>query len=131
MTILNADRWLYIQLTTDSQLATELGGRVYMDIAPPDTQYPLAIIAFITARQVSGVSAERVVDSELWQVAIWTDSPKYTAIESIADRVRTVLHKSSGTGVVGAVYEGERRMVEREGDRLYKALILEFRVFAQ
>ena len=131
MTILNADRWLYTQLTTDSQLATTLGGRIYIDIAPQDTQYPLAIMTFVTARQVSNMSADRVMDDELWQIAIWTDKPSYTELESIADRIRSVIHKASGTGVVGAVYEGERRLMEQDGDTVYKALILEFRLFTQ
>lgn len=131
MTILNADRWLYTQFTTDSQLATALGGRVYVDVAPQDTQYPLAIMTFVTARQVGNMSADRVMDDELWQIAIWTDKTSYTELESIADRVRSVIHKASGSGIIGAVYEGERRLVEQDGDIVYKALILEFRLFTQ
>jgi hypothetical protein len=131
MTILNADRWLHTQLTTDSQLATALSGRIYIDIAPQDTQYPLAIMTFVTARQVGNMSADRVMDDELWQIAIWTDKPSYIELESIADRIRSVIHKASGTGVVGAIYEGERRLMEQDGDTVYKALILEFRLFTQ
>jgi hypothetical protein len=129
MTILNADRWLYTQLTTDSQLATALGGRVYVDVAPLDTQYPMAVITLVGAVQVGNLSADRVMDSELWQVAVWTDQSNYTSIESVADRIRAVLHKASGTGVIGAIYEGSNRTNEQEGERFYKALILEFRLF--
>jgi hypothetical protein len=131
MTILNADRWLYTQLTTDSQLVTALGKRVYVDAAPQNTQYPAAIVSFVTSRQVSNVSADRVMDTELWQIAVWTDQPNYTSIEAIADRIRTVLHKASGSGVIGAAYETERRLVEQEGDTFYKAILLEFRLFTQ
>jgi hypothetical protein len=131
MTILNADRWIYTQLTTDSQLAAALGGRVYIDVAPQNTQYPVAIMTFVTARQVVNMSADRVMDDELWQIAIWTDRPSYTELESIADRIRSVIHKASGSGVVGAVYEGERRLMEQDGDTVYRALILEFRLFTQ
>ncbi|MEJ5222849.1 MAG: DUF3168 domain-containing protein [Anaerolineales bacterium] len=128
MTILNADRWLHTQLTTDSQLATALGGRIYIDIAPQDTQYPMAVMTFIASQQVGNWSADRVMDNELWQIAVWTNQNNYTSIESIADRIRQVLHKSSGTGIIGCAFERQFRMSDPEG---YKAVILEFRLFTQ
>lgn len=128
MTILNADRWLYTQLTTDAQLATVLGGRVFVDEAPLNTQYPLAIMTRVIARQVGNWSADRVMDDELWQIAVWTNQNNYTSIESIADRIYTVLHKASGTGVIGCVFESWNPMNDPEG---YKAVILEFRLYTQ
>lgn len=128
MTILNADRWLYTQLTTDAQLATVLGGRVFVDEAPLNTQYPLAIMTFVAAQQVGNWSADRIMDSELWQIAVWTNQNNYSSIESIADRIRAVLHKASGTGVIGCAFERQLRMSDPEG---YKAVILEFRLYTQ
>lgn len=128
MTILNADRWLYTQLTTDPQLVTTLGSRVYVDNAPYGTQYPFAVITLVSARQVSNAFADRVMDNELWQIALWTNAQSYAVVESIADRVRDVIHKANGTGVIGAVYEGELRLSDPQG---YKALVLEFRLYTQ
>jgi len=131
MTILNADRWLYEQLTTDGQLSAALGGRVYMDIAPQGAQYPLAILTLVMAQQISNLFTDRVMDAETWQVAIWTDAPSYTDIEPIADRIREILHKASGAGVLATVYQEHQRMMERNGDKEYKAIILEFKIFTQ
>jgi hypothetical protein len=131
MTILNADRWLYEQLTTDSQLSAALGGRVYVDVAPQGAQYPLTILTLVSAHQVGNLFSDRVMDVEIWQVAIWTDAPSYIVIEPIADRVRAILHKSRGTGVLVAVYQGQQRMMEQDGDKEYKAIILEFKIFVQ
>lgn len=131
MTILNSDRWLYTQLTSDTQLSTALGGRVYIDAAPADTQYPLAVIALVASNQVGNLSADKVMDNELWQVVIWGQGSSYSGLESIADRIRTVLHKASGTGVIGAVYEGSRRLSQQEGDVAYKAIVTEFRLYTQ
>ena len=128
MTILNADRWLYTQLTTDAQLATALGGRVFVDTAPLNTQYPLAIMTFVTAQQVGNWSADRIMDNEFWQITVWTNQDSYTSIEPVADRIREVLHKASGTGVVGCAFERQSRMSDPEG---YKAIILEFRLYTQ
>lgn len=128
MTIFNADRWLYTQLTTDAQLSTALGGRVFVDTAPLGTQYPLAIMTFVASQQVGNWSADRVMDNELWQIAVWTNQDNYTSIESTADRIRTVLHKASGTGVIGCAFERQLRMSGSEG---YRAIILEFRLYTQ
>lgn len=68
------------------------------------------------------------MDNELWQIAIWTNEKTYTNIEPIADRIRQVLHKASGDGVVGCAFERQMRMVDPDG---YKAIILEFRLFTQ
>jgi hypothetical protein len=131
MTILNADRWLYDKLTTDSQLSAVLGGRVYADVAPQTTQYPLAILTLVSAQQISNLYSDKVMDVETWQIAVWTDKPSYTDIEPIADRVREILHKAGGTGVLAAVYQSQQRMMEQDGDKEYKAIILEFKIFVQ
>lgn len=132
MTALNGDKWIYTKLTTDIQLASSLGGRVFADAAPAGTQYPFAVITAVSSVPVSNWSADRVMDTELWQVAIWDDDASYLALETIADRIRVVIHKASGTGVIGAVYEGMiRRSEEEEGDRVFKAIVMEFRLYTQ
>lgn len=135
MTVLNGDRWLYEKLTKDSQLATSLGGRVFVDAAPQDTEYPFAVIAAVSSVPVTNFCADRIMDNELWQVTLWDDGASYLALESIADRVRAVIHKatstSTATGIVGAVYEGTVRRSEEEGDRVLKAILLEFRLYTQ
>lgn len=128
MTVLNADRWLYTQLTTDAQLVASLGGRVFVDTAPQGTEYPLVIMTRVIARQVGNWSADRIMDEELWQIAVWTNQNNYSSIGSIADRIYTVLHKASGTGVIGCVYESSKPMSDPEG---YKAIVIEFRLFTQ
>lgn len=128
MTILNADRWLYTQLITDANLAAVLGGRVFVDVAPLGTEYPLAVMTFVAAQQVGNWSSDRIMDNELWQITVWTNQNNYTSIETVADRIRQVLHKASGTGVVGCSFERQLRMSDPEG---YKAIILEFRLFTQ
>lgn len=128
MTILNADRWLYTQLTTDTQLASALGGRVFVDMAPLDTEHPLVIMTSVAAQQVGNWSADRVMDNELWQIAVWTDQDNYTSIEAIADRIHAVLHKASGPGVIGCAFERRLRTSDPEG---YRAVILEFRLYTQ
>lgn len=132
MTILNADKWLYGKLTGDGTLAAAIGARVYVDVAPQsNTQYPYLVMQMISNMQVAEIGAERVMDDELWQVTVVSDAPSYVSLETIADRIKTVLHKASGTGVVGCVFEQLLRFSEVEAGKVYKMIVLEFRVFTQ
>jgi hypothetical protein len=131
MTILNADQWLYTQLTTDSVLAAALDGRVYIDIAGCDT-YPLAVLQqYAMTTQIGNLSNDKVMDSEFWQITVWDNRPSYDRIGSVADRIRSVLHKASGAGVLGAVYQGSQRQAEQEGDVHFRGIVLEFELFTQ
>lgn len=131
MTLLTADRWLYEMLTTDSTLATVLGGRVFADVAPEDTAYPLAVISAVSSVPVVNLSAERVMDNELWQVQLITDQADYAALETAAERIRAILHRASGEGVIGCVEAGITRFSEVDNGRVYKHLVMEFRLHTQ
>ncbi len=131
MTFLNADKWLYSQLKNDATLKAVVSSRVYADAAPQKTSYPFITFSQVSTRSVTNFSKDRVMDEELWQVVIWTNLPSYSSLETLADRVRELLHKSSGSGVLSAVFERMQRLEEREGDQIYKALLLEFRIFTQ
>lgn len=128
MTILNADRWLYTQITTDPQLSAVLEGRVYTDLAPLGVSHPLVVMTAVSSQQVGNWSSDRIMDNELWQITIWTDQQSYSSIEPIADRIREALHKASGTGVIGCSFESSSRAVDPEG---YRGITLEFRLFTQ
>lgn len=131
MTILNADKWLYATLTGDATLAAAIGARVYVDVAPQsNTQYPYIVMQMVSNVQVAEISAERVMDDEVWQVSVVTNGA-YTGIETIADRIKTVLHKASGAGVIGCVFEQLLRFSEDEAGHVYKTIVLEFRIFTQ
>jgi hypothetical protein len=132
MTILNADRWLTTKLTGDATIAAVLGSRIYSDIASQsNTQYPYAIIENVSQVMDANLSADRIMDDELWQVRVVTQSAAYDGLETVVDRIRTVLHQASGTGVIGCVYEGAQRMTDIEAGQMYKTIVLEFRLFTQ
>lgn len=131
MTTLAADRWLYTTITGDSVLQAIIGNRVYADVAPQGTAYPVVIITFVSSRHIGNISQDRVYDDELWQITAWDDDPSYATLEQIADRIRAILHKASGSGVIAAVYEGMRRINQIESGRIYKGIVLEVRIFVQ
>ncbi len=132
MTILNADRWITTKLTGDATITAALGTRIYSDVASQsNTQYPYAVIENVSHVMDANLSADRIMDDELWQVRVVTQSAAYDSLETVVDRIRTVLHQASGTGVIGCVFEGARRLTETEAGCMYKSIILEFRLFTQ
>lgn len=128
---LNSDVYLYETITGDNVLNGYINGRLYVDVAPEDAQYPFVVMMRVKSTPVTSMTADDVMDSELWQLAIWDNSLSYNTIESIADRIRMVLHKSNGPGVIGAIYQGSTRLNEQEGENAYKAVVLEFRLYTQ
>lgn len=131
MTLLNADRWILSTLKNDSTLTAALGERIFVDVAPMGTDYPLVILSFVSAILVQNASADRVMDDELWRVKIYGNEPSYQNLEGIADRVRDVLHQAAGTGVIGCVYTGSLRLSEIENGQVFKGFVLEFELFTQ
>lgn len=129
--ICNADRWLYTTLTGNGVIQAALGNRVYLDAAPANTEYPFCVMQQVTSYPVGNAADERIMDDELWDVTVWGEGPSYLALEPVADKIREVLHRASGTGVIAAVYEGARRVTETDGGRAFKAVQMEFRLFVQ
>lgn len=126
--MLNADRWLYNCILSDPSLSIMLNGRVFLDVAPLGTSYPLVVLSLVSSEQISNLSAERIADDQVWQVAIWTDGNSYHPIEQIADRIRHILHRAHGDGVIAAVFLRQSRVADPEG---YRAIILEFRIYLE
>lgn len=131
MTILNADRWLVGTLKNDATITAAVGTRVYQDKAPEETAYPLILVNFVSTQPVQNISADKVMDSELWRIRIIDDDPSYNGLETIADRVRSILHKAAGTGVIGCVFAGAYRLPEISEKTNYRSIILEFELFTQ
>lgn len=131
MTILNADKWLKSVLTGDATLTGILAGRVYSEAAPQGTAYPLATISMIGTSQVSATAqVDRIMDEEDWQVTLATDG-QYLSLETAADRIRALLHKATGTGVLACEYMGSARLAETRAGIEYRSIVMEFRIYTQ
>ncbi len=131
MTILNADRWILSTLKNDATLAAVLGERIFTDVAPLESAYPLAILSFVSMVPVENASADRVMDDEIWRIKVVGNEPTYKNLEVIADKIRQILHKASGIGVIGCVCTGSLRFSEVENGQTYKTILLEFELFTQ
>lgn len=132
MTILNADKWLKTKLSGDATITGVVSTRIYEEQAPQTATYPLITIQqYAASEPLTNVGADAVMDAELWQVMIVTDKPSYSTLETVADRIRAVLHKSTGTGVLACEFTGAQRLAEAVSGVKYRTIVLEFRIYTQ
>jgi hypothetical protein len=131
MTILNADKWIFDTLSKDAVIAAAVSTRIYQDEAPAGTVYPLMVMGFVSSVPVENVCADKVMDEEIWRVKVIDDGATYANLEGLADQVRSILHKASGTGVIGCRYSGCFRFAESRDGRECRTVVLEFEVYTE
>lgn len=128
----NAASWIYTTLTTDATLSALIRTRVYRDQAPEAATFPFVTYAQIDAVPVKNAFADILMDGERWQISAYMSGKSYTTVNSIAARLRTLLHKTRGSNVVSSVLEAEfTRSETDDAGNMYKSVILDFRVHTQ
>lgn len=131
MSLTAADTWLYTTMRDNAALHNSVGDRIYIDQAPEGTAYPMIVISAVASTQESQMSTIRVLDNELWQVAVWGQGPSYSTIGGIADSVRSLLHAASSASILGVTYESSTRIAEETNGTAYRAIVLEFRIYVK
>ena len=131
MTTANADKFLISTLSGDATLMALVQG-IYSDHAGKNATYPLIVYQQIgPSEPAANAYGDSIFDVEPWQVAVVGTGESYVALETAADRVRALLHKSSGAGVLGCIYTSTQRLAERIGGVEYRNIILEFEIYTQ
>jgi hypothetical protein len=128
----NAASWIFTKLTTDATLTALIGTRVYRDQAPEAATFPFVTFTQIDAVPVKNAFADILMDGERWQITAVDNGKSYTKVNSIAARLRNLLHKTSGSNVLSSVLEMEFTRSETDNaGNIYKSVILDFRVHTQ
>lgn len=123
MSVLNADYWLCSVLEGDATLQGLTNNQhVYQDVAPAQASYPFIEIAFVDGMPVTNATADKIMTDEVWIVKAVGKGDDYTPLAPIVDRIGQVLHKASGTGVIGCTEEDVFRLSELENGAVYKHL---------
>lgn len=131
MSTLNADRWLYTTLTNDTALQALIGKRVYIDTAPENVEYPFVILQAVYGSPVANMQVDIIMDDEVWMVKAVGEGNSYISLEPIVERIKALLHKTSGTGVIGSVREEVIRFSEIYQGETFKHLGHYYRIYTQ
>lgn len=111
--IITADEWLYATLSGDATLIAAVGTRIYGHVAPNSATFPLIIFAPVdNPTDLMVVNAKRVWSDGTWQVKVVSETQSLAGLEAIADRIDTLLHRQSGSGVVACVRQGPLSYIE-------------------
>lgn len=128
---MEAATWLYNTLSGDTTLAGKVGARIYRDSAPEGTAFPFLAYQLVDVVPVYNAFSDELMEAERWQIKAVDIGHDYSDIETIAARVKTLLHKKSASGVVSAVFIMKMSLSESDNGETYKTIILDFRVHTQ
>ena len=123
-----AERWLYLQLTSDPTIAGIVGTRVYANVAPKrTTTYPLIVLQPLGgAGEVYGNEAIVIWSKLTYLVKAITEGASVTALQTLVDRIHTVLHATHGATsdarIDYCVRRRPFRMATIEGDVQFQQL---------
>lgn len=91
-------------LSADTTLAG-LVSEVYADLAPMEAVYPFVLIGLQDASDEIGLGGEFIVSGLSYTVRAVGQGASYLPLESIAERIKAVLHKATGEAGNGEVFE--------------------------
>ncbi len=127
-----AERYLYLNLTTDATIAGIVGNRVYSHVAPATvTTYPLIVFQKLASLDDTHGNASHIIWSRMvYLVKAITEGDSATSLQTLVDRMMTVLHATHGATpdarVDYCVRKRPFRMVTQENNRNFQHLGGEF-----
>ncbi|HEY3281393.1 MAG TPA: hypothetical protein VGN26_03900 [Armatimonadota bacterium] len=89
--LLGAERWLYAKLTADTTLQGLIGSRIYSDVAPNGSSYPLIILSNNSEQDVVGAAGDRLLARPLYLVNLVTNTGSVAVYEQLINRIDEVL----------------------------------------
>lgn len=92
-------------LLSDDATLAGLVSEVYADVAPMDAVYPFILVSLQDGVDEIGLGGEFIVSGLSYVVRAVGQGASYLPLESIAERIKAVLHKATGATGNGEVFE--------------------------
>lgn len=122
MELVAGDRWIFSVLEPDETLRSMVSG-VFSFPAPGTTTFPYVIFQDVSSQDLRGVGPIRIGLSGEWLVRAVGESNTYGGtLETIADRVDTLLQAASGSQVWSCVRLRPFRLIETSSGRQIRHL---------
>lgn len=129
------ERWLFDTLSADPTLVSQVNGRMYGHLAPPEADTPFVVWTAQGPRDIRGVGTVRIMTMALYVVKAVGTGRSFLDLEGIAWRIDAVLHGATGQNpdglVLGCVREEPVSYVEVDGGTEYRHLGGLYRLWAQ
>ena len=126
---MDAQGWIYGLITEDTTLETALGDRVYPDLAPKDAVYPFVTMTLVDVMPSENAYADNIFDVERWDVKVVDKSNSFATARTIAETIRDLIHKKTGTGIHGARFIQKRQYSQNDKGVVYRYIVQEFEIY--
>lgn len=134
MELVTVAQWIYSQLTGRQDLMSLVNGRIFHEVAPLGTQYPVIVFQHQSGADVNGTGCERIMVRSTWLVRV-IGKPSLVSLKPVADLIDDCLHKGSGKTQSGEIFgclrEAPFMMVEPDGDEKFIHLGGLYRIFVR
>ena len=123
-----AERWIWLQLTSDPTISGIVGTRVYANVAPKSvTTYPLIVFQPLgSGNDLFGNEATVIWSRLVYLVKAIGTGSSATALQTLVDRMHTVLHAqreaTADARIDYCIRRRPFRMATQEGDAQYQHL---------
>lgn len=135
--ITRIERWLHQILSGDGTVAGIVGTRIYAGIAPASATFPYIVyLPLSPGEDVRGTGTTRIWAAPLYLVKAVTQGGSVAALQTLCDRIDTLLHGQPGgtadATIQFSIRERPFRMttVEEPGNTVYQHLGGEYRIAA-
>lgn len=131
------DEWLTTTLLAASSVTDVVGSRVYGELAPPSSTWPMVLFQHQASTDVMGSDQTRIMVDALYVVrGVHRAASFGGAVQDLADAITATLHRADGTVADGVVFACTRerpfRLVDTDdGGAQYRHAGGIFRILCQ
>lgn len=126
---MDAQGWIYTTLSTDATLEPLIGDRIFPDLAPTGTAYPLVDLTLVDVMPAENAFADNIFDVERWDVKVVDKSNSFKTARTIAETIRDLIHKQTGTNIHGARFIQKRQYSQLDNGVTYRYIVQEFEIY--
>ena len=121
--------WIYGKIVEDTTLDAALSDRVFSDLAPEGTAFPFVTLTLVDVMPSENAYADNIFDVERWDIKVVDKSNSFINARTIAEAIRGLIHKKTGTGIHGARFIQKRQFSQLDSGSVYRYIVQEFEIY--
>lgn len=101
--------WIVTTLAADSTIAAFVDDRIFRDLAPEGTEYPLILFSYQGAVDSQGVGTARIQTRALYQIALIEKGFLTDDGDAVEQRIDALIGRATAETLNGYAFEGRRQ----------------------
>ena len=133
--LLTAERFIATKLKASTALVAVVGTRIFSEIGPAKTPYPLVVFKWQGGQDVAVMKGVSLFLVEMYAVKAICNNNDVTSIEAAANAIQTALHNITGNITGGSVLMCQRqapiKYTETVDGVIYRHLGATYRIYSK